>query len=320
MIASLPLLAWPWLRETLTILIYHRVLEAPDPFRQGEAAADVFERQMHFLSRHFSVLPLQEAVRLLKRGKLPRRACCITFDDGYADNLTVAAPILKQYDLPATVFVSSGYLDGKCMFSDAVIDAIARSEQTELDLRELDLGHHRLDTLAERQRALVLILRQFRRRVPEIREKELLRLYELAACGPPPMDTMLSRNQVRELADYGIEIGGHTVTHPILTSIDDERAKREMVLGKQQLEEITGKPVKVFAYPNGQPGKDFAERHVAMAKEVGFELAVTTARGVARRDSDEFQLPRFAPWGASEKRWAVQLTKNAWTGKAAALC
>lgn len=318
MIASLPLLGWPLHRKVLTILIYHRVLKAPDPFRQGEAEADVFSQQMQFLSRHFSVLPLQEAVRLLKRGKLPRRTCCITFDDGYRDNLTVAAPILKQYDLPATVFVSSGYLDGKCMFSDAVIDAIKRTEQAELDLRELDLGQYRLDTLGERQQALVSILRQFRRRVPEIREKELPRLYELAACGPPPIDTMLSRNQVRELADLGIEIGGHTVTHPILTSIDDERAKREMAAGKQQLEEITGRPVKVFAYPNGQPGKDFAARHVAMAKEAGFELAVTTARGVAHRDSDAFQLPRFAPWGTSKKRWAVQLTKNAWSGKAAA--
>lgn len=320
MITSLPLLGWPLHRQALTILVYHRVLTEWDPLRQGELVAEVFDEQVHFLSKNFAVLPLLEAVSLLKQGKLPRRACCITFDDGYADNLTVALPILKQYDLPATVFIATGYLDGQRMFNDAVIDAIALAERPELDLRELDLGQHCLETQKDRQLAVVSILRKFRYRTPEAREQALPQLFELVGCDRLSAGTMLSRDQVRDLAGQGVEIGAHTVNHPILTSIDDNRAMDEMISGKLQLEELTGRPVKVFAYPNGQPHKDYALRHVAMARDAGFELAVTTARGVSNPHSDIFQLPRFAPWGISEARWAVQLTKNAWIGKAVAQC
>lgn len=320
MIASLPLMGWPVLKQALTILVYHRVLTEWDPLRQGELVAGVFDEQMRFVSKNFAVLPLLDAVRLLKQGNLPTRACCITFDDGYADNLTVALPILKQYGLPATVFIATGYLDGQRMFNDTVIDAISHSKLSQLDLRELDLGLHPINSLAERQQAVVSVLRQFKYRTPEARDAALPRLVELTDCGPLPMGTMLNRDQVSELARQGVEIGGHTVTHPILTSIDDARAMDEMLQGKQLLENLTAGPVRVFAYPNGQPQKDYAKRHVAMARNAGFELAVTTARGVSNPDSDVFQLPRFAPWGTTAWRWSAQMVRNAWTGKAEASC
>lgn len=320
MIESLPLLAWPIHKQSLTILVYHRVLREVDPLRQGEVVADVFTEQMRFFSRHFAILPLLEAARLLKQGRLPSRACCITFDDGYADNLTVALPILKTYDLPATVFVATGYLDGGRMFNDAVIDAVALSKQPLLDLRELDLGQYRLDTLIDRQMAITSILRQFRYRPPETRENDLPRLLDIANCGTLPANIMLSRDQVRELAHQGVEIGGHTVAHPILTSIPDGHAQAEIVSGKQELEAITGNPIRVFAYPNGKPQRDYAAPHVAMAKSAGFELAVTTASGVATPASDMYQLPRFMPWGASMTKLATRMVRNAWKGKAALTC
>lgn len=313
MIASLPLIGWPHHRQALTILVYHRVLTQWDPLREGELVAEAFDEQMRFISKKFRVLPLLDAVRKLKQGKLPSRACCITFDDGYADNLTVALPTLKRYDLPATVFVATGYLDGQRMFNDAVIDAIACSRSSQLDLRELDLGLHSIEFLPERQQSVAAVLREFKYWAPEARDAVLPRLVELANCGPLPRGMMLNRDQVGELARSGVEIGGHTVTHPILTSIDDARARDEMVQGKRLLESLTGGPVRAFAYPNGQPQKDYAVRHVAMAIEAGFELAVTTARGVSNPRSDVFQLPRFAPWGKTAWRWSLQLVRNAWT-------
>lgn len=320
MIASLPLLGWPLHKKLLTIFVYHRVLTRQDPYRQGELVAEQFDQQMSFLSRNYSVLPLLDAVRLLRQGRLPRRACCITFDDGYADNLTVALPILKQYDLPATIFIATGYLDGQRMFNDTVIDAIAHSKLSQLDLRELHLGLHSIQTIFERQQAVVTILRQFKYRAPEDRDASLPRLVQLADCGPLPSGTMLNRNQVRELASLGVEIGGHTVTHPILTSIDDSRARDEMIRGKRLLESLTNTRVRAFAYPNGQPHKDYASRHATMVRDAGFDLAVTTARGVSNQNSDVYQLPRFAPWGTTAWRWATQTVRNAWTGKPEAVC
>lgn len=320
MIEALPLLAWPVHQQVLTIFAYHRVLPVPDPLRPGEVAAEAFEEQMRFLSRNFSVLSLREAASRLPQGMLPSRACCITFDDGYADNLTVAQPILEKYQLPATVFVATGYLDGQRMFNDAVIDIVAACPQAWLDLEELDLGRHRLENIDDRRAAITAILKRFRYRAPETREVDLARMLDIAACGALPAGAMLSRTQVRELAERGVEIGGHTVTHPILAAVADERAQAEIVAGKQELEAIIGKPVKVFAYPNGKPQSDYAARHVAMARAAGFELAVTTANGVAIPPTDIFQLPRFMPWGASLTKLAARMVHNAWMGKTVPTC
>lgn len=314
MIEKLPFLFWPT-RQTLTTLIFHRVLPAIDPLRPGEPDPARFDQIMRFISRNFAVLPLPEAVDRLKAGTLPRRACCITFDDGYADNLSIALPILEKYRLPATVFVATGYLDGGRMFNDAVIDAIALAKMDALDLRALDLGLYPLGTDSERLAAVSAILNRIKFSPPELRDQQVAGIVEAAACGPLPTDIMLTSRQVKELAERGVEIGGHTVAHTILTTLDDERALEEIATGKRQLEAIIGKPVTSFAYPNGKPGRDYAKQHVPMVKAAGFERAVSTAPGVGVQGGDIYQLPRFAPWGATQIRKSVQLLKNARRGK-----
>jgi peptidoglycan/xylan/chitin deacetylase (PgdA/CDA1 family) len=318
MIEGLPLLVWPVHRQVLSILTYHRVLPVPDPLRPGEAVADTFERQMAFLARHFAVLPLLEAARRLQKGFLPRRACCITFDDGYADNLTVALPILDRYRLPATVFVATGYLDGGRMFNDSAIEIVSRATGPVLDLRDLGLDRYPIANDKERRTAIGALLPRLKYLVPNEREKKIERMAEAAGCGTLPTDLMLTAEQVRELSGREVEIGGHTVAHTILTTLDDDVARLEMANGKRELESITGRPVKAFAYPNGRPERDYAARHAIMAGEQGFELAVTTAGGVANRNSDLFQLPRFTPWGASVTMLGARMMRNAWTEKAAA--
>lgn len=317
MIEKLPLLFWPR-RQTLTTLIFHRVLPALDPLRPGEPDPVRFDQLMRFIAGNFAVLPLPEAVDRLQNGNLPRRACCITFDDGYADNLTIALPILEKYRLPATVFVATGYLDGGRMFNDAVIDAIALSRKDQLDLRKLDLGLYRLGTNEEKLAAVSAILNRIKFSPPELRDQHVAGILEAAACGPLPTDIMLTSRQVKELAKRGVEIGGHTVAHTILTTLDNERALEEIKIGKQQLEAITGKPVTSFAYPNGKPVRDYAEHHVPLVKAAGFKRAVSTASGVGVCDCDIFQLPRFTPWGGSEFRIAAQLVRNAQTSATSA--
>ncbi len=320
MIESLPLLAWPPFRQALTILIFHRVLPAPDPLRPGEPSAAEFDRFMGFIADHFSVLPLREAVERLKQNRLPKRACCITFDDGYADNLTVALPILEKHRLPATVFIATGYLDGGRMFNDAVIDAIAKTGHERLDLAGIGLGEHAIGGVAARRVAIATILEQLKYRPPGQRHEDVAHLLERADCGPLPTDIMLTGAQVQELSRRGVAIGGHTVNHAILASIEDDMAREEIAAGKQRLESITGKPVPTFAYPNGRPHKDYSARHAAMVRELGFELAVSTAHGVGKPGSDVFQLPRFTPWGATNTKRGAQMLRNAWMRKAAAIC
>lgn len=320
MIAGLPLLAWPLFPQQLTILIYHRVLPTPDPLRPGEIAANLFERQMRFLAQHFKVLPLREAGQQLQNGCLPHRACCVTFDDGYSDNLTVALPILEKYRLPATVFVATGYLDGGRMFNDTVVDAIAAAVHADLDLSAIGLGRHTLSNVQEKRATIAAILEQLKYYPPTERSVLVEKLCEQTGCGSLPDNIMLTSMQVHELARRGIDIGGHTVAHTILTTLNDASARTEILEGKLRLEEITGKPVSAFAYPNGRPSQDYAASHVALVRELGFELAVSTSHGVASRGSDIHQLPRFVPWGDSLSLLAARMTRNAWTGRAASQC
>jgi peptidoglycan/xylan/chitin deacetylase (PgdA/CDA1 family) len=125
-----------------------------------------------------------------------------------------------------------------------------------------------------------------------------------------PNDLMLSSTQLRALRDAGMLIGGHTRSHPILARLDDADAREEIVGGKQRLEALLGEPISLFAYPNGKPEEDFAARHAAMARAAGFEAALTTAAGMARQDTDPFQLPRFTPWDRTHWRFGLRMARN----------
>ncbi len=121
---------------------------------------------------------------------------------------------------------------------------------------------------------------------------------------------MMTSEQVRELARAGMDIGAHTVTHPILRKIDDAEASREMAKSRATLESLIQAPVRTFAYPNGRLGDDYDERHATIARESGFELAVSTNHGTARADSDGFQLPRFGPWPESNWKFGLRLLRE----------
>jgi len=130
-------------------------------------------------------------------------------------------------------------------------------------------------------------------------------------CGATiPTDLMMLSADLRRLNEAGMEIGGHTAGHPILASVSASAARAEIEKGSRRIEAITGQVVRLFAYPNGRPRKDYGPDHVRLVRSLGFEAAVTTAPGVAGKGSDVFQLPRFTPWDRSPKRFVVRLLRN----------
>lgn len=299
-------------RGCLSTLIFHRVTPAPDPLFPGEMHASAFDEVCRWLRKSFNVLSLADAVKRLQAGKLPGRALCITFDDGYADNHDVALPILQRHGLPATCFVATGFLDGGCMWNDRVIEAVRLCRHDTLpsvdDLLPGPPPSLRDD--ASRRRVIDQLL-QALKYLPI--EQRLARTDALvAAAGVTlPRNLMMSTPQVAALARAGVTIGGHTVNHPILARMGDEAAYREIVTGREVLEGITQQGVELFAYPNGRPDVDFGARDVALARRAGFKAAVTTAWGVSRRDDDLFQLPRFTPWDHQRWRYTLRLALNA---------
>ena len=296
-------------RGRLNILIYHRVLGSPDPILHDELDAATFEWHLALLRDEFNVLPLGEACARLARGALPARAACITFDDGYADNEQIALPILKRFGLPATFFVSTGFSDGGIMFNDAVIEAVRRAPAGTCDLSPLGLGNYSLGDSTSRRAAIDALLGQIKYR-PIGERVVLVRQLAEAMQSTLPTTLMMRPAQIKRLHEAGMEIGGHTVNHPILAVLDDQQARAEIFGGKHRLEEITGAPVTLFAYPNGKPGRDYGPRDVELVREAGFAAAVSTTAGVANRASDLFQLPRFTPWDRSPRRFGLRLLAN----------
>jgi peptidoglycan/xylan/chitin deacetylase (PgdA/CDA1 family) len=292
----------------LSILIWHRVQPAPDPMFPDELHAARFDATLSWLARWFNVLPLGEAVQRLQDGSLPERAAAITFDDGYADNLTVAAPILARHGLPATVFIASGYLDGGLMWNDRVIEAVRASKLAILDAGEF--GRYPLTDWPARAHAALALIDKVKYLEPPQRE-EAVGVIAKAARAHPRDDLMLTSGALAELAQCpGITIGAHTVSHPILARVPDSTARAEISTGRRAVEAIISKPVSLFAYPNGKPGRDYDARHVEMVREEGFAAAVSTAWGASRNGDDIFQLRRFTPWDDDRLRFGLRLARN----------
>ena len=296
-------------RARLSVLIYHQVLAQADALRPGVPDAQTFDWQMRLLGSSFNVVRLSEGVRRLRDGSLPARSVCVTFDDGYADNREVALPILQRYGLGATFFVAVGFLDGGRMFNDAVIEAVRQAPAPELDLRDAALGVYLVHTDAQRVAAASQILGEIKSLSLSERMGRVEAILRIASPGSGER-LMMTSAQVVELARAGMEIGGHTVNHPILASVDTAEARREIEQGKADLETLIEEPVRAFAYPNGRPHTDYRSEHVDLVAQAGFELAVSTARGVSVRDSDPFQLPRFTPWDATPGRFGLRLLHN----------
>jgi len=290
----------------IIIINYHRVLAEPSPLLASEPDLKIFTWQMELLARCFNVLSLSEALRAIDSGKVPPRAVCITFDDGYRSVHDLALPVLRRLGLSATVFVSSGFVGDDTMWNDRIVEAVQSLKSDELDLRDFGLGVFPLQSIGERVATLGRVTEATKYLSPPERQR-LTEQLEALLGDLPSKGLMLTPEMVCNLDRHGIEIGAHTISHPILTSLEDAAALDEIRGSKEALEAILDKPVRLFAYPNGKAGKDFDARHVSMVRQAGFDAAFTTAVGAITASQDRFQLPRSRPWDRTPFRFALRL-------------
>lgn len=302
----------------LSVLVLHRVLPGPDPLYPEAIDAARFRQMCHWLLSLFMVLPLDVAVQRMREGSLPERALAITFDDGYADNCEVAMPILQSLGMPATVFVTTGFLNGGCMWNDIVIESFRRTSYDSANLDDLlpepGLKTLRLAAPMDRRGALESVINAVKYLVAGQRLAVVNRIAERLGV-TLPSNLMMTSAQVLALRKGGLQVGAHTVSHPILTTLSTDEARREMQDSKNFLEQLLGERVGLFAYPNGKPGQDFDSRSVALAQEIGFDAAVTTAPGAASSLTDPYQLPRFTPWDRTRWRFGMRMLGNLWASR-----
>jgi peptidoglycan/xylan/chitin deacetylase (PgdA/CDA1 family) len=192
------------------------------------------------------------------------------------------------------------------MFNDGIIEAVRGAAAGIYDLSRLGLGEIVLHDAPSRRGAIARLIGMLKyKRGTERQDAVEALASELGSRLPTGL--MMTPAQIVRLHRAGMEIGAHTVRHPILASVPDDEAREEIVASKRMLEEITGAPVTLFAYPNGQPGRDYGPQHVHFVKRAGFMAAFSTISGIARRGSDRFQLPRYSPWDRNPNRLAARL-------------
>ena len=301
-----------WIRsrvlDSALILGYHRIDEVDDDPYSLRVSVSHFAEQLAVLRRECSPISLQQLLEGLDNRQLPRQAVVLTFDDGYAGTLDYVKPLLERFDIPATVFVTigcmgrefwwdrlAGTLRSARAFPDSLCLSIAgrptlwRSTQAARGpMRDLETQHKILRSLYERLLPLA------------VSERDLV-LSQLAqqvqmSVDPAPFDRSLTPEEVIELAKSDlIEIGAHSVTHPVLEFLPVAQQQWEIRASKSRLEELLAKPVSSFSYPNGS--SDRLTR--AVVQEAGFTCACTSTNDVTWRGSDRFRLPRFwiPDWG-----------------------
>lgn len=278
----------------LSVLIFHRVLAQPDPLFPDEVDATRFNLICEWLKEWFYVLPLDQAVARLQSGTLPERAACITFDDGYADNYHVALPILQRHGLTATFFIATGFLDGGRMWNDTIIETVRSRKDM---------------SIADRQAAIATHINAIKYRSVADRVAETEQLARSAGA-QLPTNLMMTSAEVKAMRKAGMQIGAHTVSHPILARLTVEQTHQEISDSKQFLEDLLGERIGLFAYPNGKPGEDYSPQTVEVVRSLGFDAAVSTQWGASRMGDDLLQIKRFTPWDKSRMRFGLRLLRN----------
>lgn len=290
----------------IRVLAYHRVLpridEASFPYDVELVSAweEEFDWQVGHVARHYDVITCRELASMLAAGRrVPRRALVITFDDGYRDNHDVVLPILQRHKVPAVIFVATDYMDrhSTFWFDEFVHDVLhTKADALTLDGATVTLAGGaparreaarrvllRLKTVSEEQRLEILAQLKQQLGVPAIAPGR-----QLGLNGP------MSWSQVQALAKAGIEIGSHSVSHPILSKVGSEQLRRELVDSKEAIERHTGEPVVSMAYPVG--GKSaYNDDVVAAVRAAGYRFAFTYGAGPNRPDHfDPYRMRRLA--------------------------
>jgi peptidoglycan/xylan/chitin deacetylase (PgdA/CDA1 family)/SAM-dependent methyltransferase len=301
------------------ILLYHRITElGTDPWALNVSPRH-FADHLEALHQHANPLRLQQLTQAILDGNLPPRSVAITFDDGYADNLYTAKALLERYGIPATVFLTTGFigqdrefwwdeLDRLLLQSGTLPETLSLSVNESTHRWQLDDAVHYSPHVSEKHRSWRAwedahnVRQSVYRSLYDLlqplstdeRRKALDDILEWAGDSPSGRAThrSLSLQEVTDLARRDlIEIGAHSVTHPVLSAISTDLQRDEIRVSKITLEKLLDHPVTSFAYPHGMPD-DYAADTVAMVRKAGFARACSAFEGVVKPSTDLFQLPR----------------------------
>lgn len=288
------------LQDGPIVLAYHRVLPDPGkeyPFDEELISTDPvsFERQLKFVKRNFHVTNFQRMHEEMRNeGRIARGSLVITFDDGYADNYEIAYPLLRKYGLTATVFVTTGHVGTTDSFWFEKISCYLKSLTSyDLEIESLNFKEH----VDGKNRITVrdTLLRTLKKVPNRVRLNALAELENLFREKAPEAALhyvrTLTWDQIAELDLGGIEIGSHTVSHPVLSSMEEGEIRSELTTSKKSLEEKLGHEVISISYPVGGRS-DFNPLVERIASECGYRFGLSYINGTNSDLSGVFSLKR----------------------------
>jgi peptidoglycan/xylan/chitin deacetylase (PgdA/CDA1 family) len=273
------------------LLEYHGV-DPGDREAEGTISQRRFRRHVRWLAERFELTTVADAAFRLRADRLDHDLVVLTFDDGYLDNVDGAFPVLRELGVPATIYLTTGFLDGQELWFDVARRALAaaRGVATKADpavaarlaatlgawppTEDLEKSMRRLKYLAVEARLAA---------VADLRAAGL----ELGPAARP-----MSWDQARQLRDAGIELGAHTVTHPILSRLDPAAQEIEIAGSRDRLAAELGEAPRSFAIPNGSP-RDYDVHTLEIVQRLGFVAGCTTRRGSNRPGDSVFELRRL---------------------------
>ena len=263
------------------ILMYHN-FSSDESRVPGAVPTLALRSQLQYLVAHFNVISLSTLLRQLRNGRFDPFSVAITVDDGRRNFYEHLFPLLKEFNLPATFFVVASFIDGKdWIWTDKVL-WLSDQPQAPVSLRS-DRIHAHFEKLN--------LMR------PEVRSEHILSLassmHVTIPDSPPDKYGPCSWGELQEMAESRlVEIGSHTVTHPILSTLTSDESWHELRTSRHQIEDKLGQAVTSFCFPNGTTS-DFNPCHIQQLQDAGYTNAVVSRFGFVSANSGEFELPRI---------------------------
>uniref|UniRef100_I2Q326 Putative xylanase/chitin deacetylase n=1 Tax=Desulfovibrio sp. U5L TaxID=596152 RepID=I2Q326_9BACT len=248
----------------------------------GGISEEYFRRQLAHLARDYDVLTEREVIDCLGgKGRFPRKALLLTFDDGYKDNFTLAYPVLRDLHLPALFFIPTlPWSSRRLGWWDLIAWCVKKTDRPAVTI---DGEARPLGTTAEKAAVIASLLRKFYR-LPDAETRDLLETLSRDLDVALPDVAVQSRElmttaEIREMIEHGMAVGAHTHSHKVLSTLDRETQDREIGTSKKLLEEGLGVTVRSFAYPVGT-AHSFDDGTKKLVRDHGFSLAFSFYSGV----------------------------------------
>jgi peptidoglycan/xylan/chitin deacetylase (PgdA/CDA1 family) len=294
-------------RPRPVILMFHRIaVDSFDPWGLT-VSPDNFAAQLEWLKGKRTILTLTEFAAMHREKRLPRNAAAITFDDGYACNIAVAAPLLDRLKIPATIFLSVALIErGGEFWWDELERIVLQHPGPALRLDGIDvpLGpHNSADRVwrpgqgptTVRQKSFHCLWENLRTRPPAELAEAMLELHSQSPTPPRATHQAMSVKEARGAAGSTIDMGSHTLTHPSLPTLSPQDKATEIISSVERCAAITGSRPRSFAYPYGDRDAESEE----LVRQAGFLCACTTEHRSLGARGNPFALPRVqvGDWG-----------------------